>query len=171
MVHWLTNPVKDLIQVKLPQDFPPCKMLSSKPGRCFPLQIKFTDEGKKFTRWDVGRACSLRLYQTGSDNGVQFELKLQLGPLYLAPKVALRPNQVTAPKPSSQMTTPNPPSHSQSWDTGSTLHTPPIVDMSPPTEPLIKMISSAYLTLNASRPDLILGLLTMRQLLSLQDSI
>ena len=55
-VHWLTNPIKDLIQVKLPRDFPPCKMLSSKPGRCFPLQIKFTDEGKKFTRWDVGRA-------------------------------------------------------------------------------------------------------------------
>ena len=36
-VYWLTGPVKDLIQVKLPQDFPPCKTLSSKPGQCFPL--------------------------------------------------------------------------------------------------------------------------------------
>ena len=26
-VHWLTDPVKDLIQVKLPQDPPPCKLL------------------------------------------------------------------------------------------------------------------------------------------------
>ena len=68
-VHWFTNPVKDLLQVKLPQDFPPCKTLSSKPGQCFPLQIKFTDEGKRFTRWDVGRAWGLRLYQTGSNNG------------------------------------------------------------------------------------------------------
>ena len=93
-VHWLTNPAKDLIQVKLPQDFPPCKMLSSKPGQCFPLQIKFTDEGKKFTRWDVGRAWGLRLYQTGFNNGFWFDLKLQLGPLYLDPKVALGPNQV-----------------------------------------------------------------------------
>ena len=134
-VHWLTNPVKDLLQVKLPQDFPPCKTLSSKPGQCFPLQIKFTDEGKKFTRWDVGRAWGLRLYQTGFDNGFRFELKLQLGPLYLAPKVALGPNQVIAPKPSSQMTTPKPPSQNQSWDTAPTPHTPPIaspiVDMSP----------------------------------------
>ena len=29
--------------------------------------------------------------------------------------------------------------------------------MSPPTDPLMKMISSAYLTLNASRPDLTKG--------------
>ena len=63
MVHWLTNPIKGLIQVKLPQDFPPCTMLSSKPGQCFPLQIKFTDEGKRFTRWDAGRAWGLRLYR------------------------------------------------------------------------------------------------------------
>ena len=134
-------------------------MLSSKPGQCFPLQIKFTDEGKKFTRWDVGRAWGLCLYQTGFDNGFQFELKLQLGPLYLAPKVALGPNQVTAPKPSSRRTTPNPPSQNQSRDTGPTPHpiAPPRVDMSPPTDPLIKMISSAYLTLNASRPDLANG--------------
>ena len=137
-VHWLTNPVKDLIQVKLPQDFPPCKTLSSKPGQCFPLQIKFTDEGKRFTRWDVGRAWGLRLYQTGFDNGFRFELKLQLGPLYLAPKVALGPNQVIAPKPSSQMTTPNPPSQTQRRDTGSTPHpiAPPYLTCPPLQTPL-----------------------------------
>ena len=97
-VHWLTNPIKDLIQVKLPQDFPPCKTLSSKPGQCFPLQIKFTDKGKRFTRWDIGRAWGLGLYQTGFDNGFRFELKLQLGPLYLAPKVALGPKPGDSPK-------------------------------------------------------------------------
>ena len=64
---------------------------------------------KKFTRWDVGRAWGLCLYQTGFDNGFWSELKLQLGPLYLAPKVALGPNQVIAPEPSSQRTTPKPP--------------------------------------------------------------
>ena len=93
-VHWLTDPVKDLIQVKLPQYFPPCKTLSSKPGQCFPLQIKFTDEGKKVTKWDAGKTWGLRLYQTGYDNGFQFGLKLQLGPHHVAPKVSVGPNQV-----------------------------------------------------------------------------
>ena len=160
-VHWLTNPIKDLIQVNSPPDFPPCRALLSKPGQCFPLQIKFTDEGKKFTEWDVGRAWGLCLYQAGFDNGFQFELKLQLRPLYSAPKVALGPNLVIASKPSSQMTTPKPPSQNQSQDTRLVPHTPPIVpsivDMPPPTDPLIKMISSAYLTLNASYPDLTNG--------------
>ncbi|OWK02541.1 hypothetical protein Celaphus_00010183 [Cervus elaphus hippelaphus] len=72
-------------------------------------------------------------------------------------QVALGPNQVIAPKPSSQVVTPKPPSQNQSRDTGPTPHTPPIADMSPPTDPLIKMISSAYLTFNASRPDLTNG--------------
>ena len=94
MVHWLTDPIKDLIQVKLSQDPPLCKPLSSKPGQCFPLQIKFTDEGKKFTRWDIGKTWGLRLYQTGYDNGFQFGLKLQLGPHHMAPKVSVGPNQV-----------------------------------------------------------------------------
>ena len=75
---------------------------------------------------------------------------LKLGPLYLAPKVALGPNQGTTPKP---------PSQNQSQANRSTPHTEglPRVDMSPPTDPLMKMISSAYLTLNASRPDLTNG--------------
>ena len=49
--------------------------------------------------WDIGRAWGLRLYKTGYDTGFQFDLKLKLGPLYLAPKVALGPNQVMVPKP------------------------------------------------------------------------
>ena len=93
-VYWLTGPIKDLIQVKLPQDFPPCKTLSSKPGQCFPLQIKFTDEGKKHTRWDLGKIWGLRLYQTGFNNGFRFELRLQQGPLYSTPQLALGPNPV-----------------------------------------------------------------------------
>ena len=56
-------------------------------------------KGKKFTRWDVGQAWGLHLYKTGYDTGFRFELKLKLGPLYLAPKVALGPNQVIALKP------------------------------------------------------------------------
>ena len=87
-VHWLTNPVKDLIQVKSPPHLPKCRLgISSKPGQCFPLQIEFTDEGKKYTRWETGRAWGLRLYKTGYDTGVRFELKLKLGPLYLAPRL------------------------------------------------------------------------------------
>ena len=76
-VHWLTNSDKDLIQVKSPPNSQKCpaKGVSSKPGQCFPLQIKFTDKGKKFTRWDVGQAWGLRLYKTGYDTGFQFKLK------------------------------------------------------------------------------------------------
>ena len=99
--------------------------------------------------WDVGRAWGLRLYKTGYDTAFWFELKLKLGPLYLAPKVALGPNQGTPPKP---------PSQNQSQANRLTLCTvgPPRVDMSPPTDPLMKMISSAYL-LNVSCPDLTNG--------------
>ena len=51
MVPWPINPGNDLIQIKLPQNTPKCRSqgISSKPGQCFPLQIKFTDKGKKFT--------------------------------------------------------------------------------------------------------------------------
>ena len=151
-VHWLTNSDKDFIQVKSPLNSQKCptKGVSSKPRQCFPLQIKFTDKGKKFTRWDVGRAWGLCLYKTGYDTGFRFELKLKLGPLYLVPKVALGPNQGTTPKP---------PSQNQSQANRSTPCTvgPSRVDMSPPTDPLMKMISSAYLTLNASHPDLTNG--------------
>ena len=157
-VHWLTKSDKDLIQVKSPPNSQKCptKRVSSKPGQSFPLQIKFTDKGKKFTRWDVGQAWGLRLYKTGYDTGFRFELKLKLGPLYLAPNVDLGPNQVIAPKPTPQGTTPKPPSQNQSQANRSTPCTvrPPRVDMSPPTDPLMKMISSAYLTLNASHLDL-----------------
>ena len=154
-VPWPINPGNGLIQIKLPQNTPKCRSqgISSKPGQCFPLQIKFTYKGKKYTRWDVGQAWGLCLYKIGFDNGVRFELKLKMGPFYLTPKVALGPNQVIAPKPSSQVVTPKRPSQNQSRDTGPTPHTPPIADMSPPTDPIIKMISSAYLTLNASHPD------------------
>ena len=50
----LTNSDKDLIQVKSPSNSQKCptKGVSSKPRQCFPLQIKFTDKGKKFTKWD-----------------------------------------------------------------------------------------------------------------------
>ena len=138
MVPWPINPGNDLLQVKLPQNTPKCRSQDtvSKPGQCFPLQIKLTDKGKKFTRWDVGRAWDLHLYKTGFDNGVRFELNLKMGPLYLTPKVALGPNQVIAPKPSSQVVTPKPPSQNQSQDTGPTPHTPPIADMSSCTDPL-----------------------------------
>ena len=104
-VHWLANPVKDLIQVKLPQDLCCCLNLDN----VFHYRLSSLMREKKFTRWDVGRAWGLCLYQTGFDNGFRFELKLQLGPLYLAPKVALGPNQMIAPEPSSQRTTPKPP--------------------------------------------------------------
>ena len=62
-----------------------------------------------------------------------------MGPLHLTPKVALGPNQVIAQKPSSQVVTLKSPSQNQSRDTGPTPHTPPIADMSPPTDPLIKI--------------------------------
>ena len=150
-VHWLTNSDKDLIQVKSSPNSQKCptKGVSSKPRQFFPLQIKFTDKRKKFTMWDVGRAWGLCLYKTGYDTGFQFELKLKLGPLYLAPKVALGPNQVMAPKPTPQGTTPKPPSQNQNQANRSTPRTvgPPRVDMSPPTDPIMKMISSADLTL------------------------
>ena len=64
-----------------------------------------------------------------------------------------------APKPTPQGTTPKPPSQNQSqanrWTPCTVGH--PRVDMSPPTDPLMKMISSGYLTLNASHPDLTNG--------------
>ena len=121
-VHWLTNSDKDLIQVKSPPNSQKCptKGVSSKPRQCFPLQIKFTDKGKKFTRWDVGQAWGLHLYKTGYDTRFQFELKLKVRLLYLAPKVALEPNQVIALKPNPQGTTPKPPSQNQSQANRST---------------------------------------------------
>ena len=64
--------------------------------------------------WDVGQAWGLCLYKTGYDTGFQSELKLKLGLFYLAPKVALGPNQVIAPKPTPQGTTPKPPSQKKS---------------------------------------------------------
>ena len=76
-VPWPINPGNGLIQIKLPQNTPKCRSqgISSKPGQCFPLQIKFTYKGKKYTRWDVGQAWGLCLYKIGFDNGVRFELK------------------------------------------------------------------------------------------------
>ena len=64
-----------------------------------------------------------------------------------------------APKPTPQGTTPKPPSQNRSQANRSTPCTmgSPRVDMSPPTDPLMKMISSAYLTLNVSCPDLTNG--------------
>ena len=114
-------------------------------------------------RWETGWAWGLHLYKTGYDTGVRFELKLKLGPLYLgvplsSPKVALGPNQVIALKPSSQEVTPKPSSKNASQEIGSTPHpTVPHIINGPPTDPLMKMISLAYLTLNASRPDLTNG--------------
>ena len=74
--HWLTNSNKGLIQVKLPQNSPSCTTLSSIPGQCFPLQIKFTSAGQGHPKWYLAETWGLHLYQAGYDNGFQFELRL-----------------------------------------------------------------------------------------------
>lgn len=46
-------------------------------GLCLPLNISFTANGKKATRWQQGYTWGLRWYLSGKDEGVTFKIKLK----------------------------------------------------------------------------------------------
>nr|AEW89630.1 envelope glycoprotein [Odocoileus hemionus]AHI49865.1 envelope glycoprotein [Odocoileus hemionus]AHI49869.1 envelope glycoprotein [Odocoileus hemionus]AHI49871.1 envelope glycoprotein [Odocoileus hemionus]AHI49876.1 envelope glycoprotein [Odocoileus hemionus] len=153
-VDWLRGDSnRDLISVKSDPNHRNWQTMP-KPGQCFPLQIEFTDEGKRFTRWDFGRVWGLRLYKNGYDTGVRFELKLKLGPLYLAPKVALGPNQVIAPKPpSSRRPSPEARRTSEPGPSKPGLQGTPTTVSPLPPDPLWALVNAAFATLNNTDPN------------------
>lgn len=94
-------PVKnDLISVTRAKDSPNCKIPKRRVTSivpCNPILIRFTDEGKKYQKWNQGVTWGLRVYADGYDAGGVFSIKMSLKnvqpPINIGPNLVL--NQYT----------------------------------------------------------------------------
>lgn len=148
--YWIRQPGWELITVKRN-----ITTASGWPGWINPLNITFTLEGRKRSiihEWKTGLWWGLRLYQTGTDEGVLFKIQLKeeplqkpapLGPGFIPPRLAI------LEAPPHREPTPRPPATPPSAAT-TTRRT---VLEAPLTGPLA-LIQGSYGTLNLSFPDL-----------------
>lgn len=80
-------------------------------GWCLPLSITFTDHTKSID-WEQGFSWDLHLYQSGTDTGLTFIIKLLKEPVYAKLPVFIGPNPVLVPYPQPPKK-PDPPSFTE----------------------------------------------------------
>lgn len=93
--YWGPTSSWDYITVKANYshpEFPKWKELrdGACKGWCHPLQIQFTEPGKKATGWVSGYSWGLRLYKERGDDGILFKIKLKIED----PRQPIGPNPV-----------------------------------------------------------------------------
>uniref|UniRef100_A0A8C7AD49 Envelope glycoprotein n=1 Tax=Neovison vison TaxID=452646 RepID=A0A8C7AD49_NEOVI len=119
---------------------------------CHPLEIAFTESGKKQLNWVKGYTWGLRIYKERYDDGLTFTIKLSIE----TPRAAIGPNPVLAsppqrppqrlrstPRPTPLLTSPTPTAIQ-------TKKTPEILGTG---DRLINLVRGAYQALNLSSPE------------------
>lgn len=144
----------------------PSRYLGKPKGRCNPLVIKFTDEGKK-ADWSMTKSWGLRIKLSGHDSGAIFAIQkyIESPPIF-----SINPNSVTAlpnypPKPTTRskivLTSLTPSLRVSKIAPASSTLNPKVIKKEneviqppQPQNPLLDVMDQAFLMLNNTQPNL-----------------